>query len=104
MSYSSLGDPAPRVKRRVWYRRRNDFVCLAMLIASQSDSSFVKHHEKITSMVWSDQSDSRFTAGSLSLIVCLCRHSTTSAFQIDRSTTASVPDSNFPVESLATRD
>ena len=101
---ASLGDPAPRVKRRVWDRRRNDFVCLAVHIASQSDSSFVKRHEKITSMVWSDQSDSRFTVGSLSLIVCLCRHSTTSAFQIDRSTAASVPDSNFPVESLATRD
>ena len=66
----SLGDPAPRVKQRVWYRRRNDFVCLAMLIASQSDSSFVKRHEKIKSMVWSDQSDSRFTAG-ISCVDCL---------------------------------
>ena len=103
-THISLGDPAPHVKRRVWYRRCSDFVCLAVHIATQSDSSFVKRHEKITSMVWSDQSDSRFTAGSLSLIGCLCRHSTTSAFQIDRSTTASVPDSNFPVESLATRD
>ena len=79
------------------------FVCLAVHTASQSDSSFVKRHEKITSLVWPDQSDSRFTAGSFSLIVCVCRHITTSAFQIDRSTAASVPDSNFPVESLATR-
>ena len=80
------------------------FVCLAVHTASQSDSSFVKRHENIMSLVWPDQSDSRFTAGSLSLIVCVCRHITQSAFQIDRSTTASVPDSNFPVESLATRD
>ena len=55
-------------------------------------------------MVWSDQSDSWFTAGSLSLIVCVCRHITTSAFQIEGSATASVPDSNFPVENLAARD
>ena len=75
-----------------------------MHIASHSDSSFVKRHEKITSLVRPDQSDSRFTAGSLSLIVCVCRHITQSAFQIDRSTTASVQDSNFPVESLAMRD
>ena len=40
------------------------FVRLAMHTASQSDSSFVKRHEKITSLVWPDQSDSRFTAGS----------------------------------------
>ena len=64
-----------------------------MHTASQSDSSFIKRHEKITTTVWSDQSDSRFTAGSLSLIVCVCRIITTSAFQIDRSTAASVPDS-----------
>ena len=41
------------------------FVRLAVHTASQSDSSFGKRHEKITSIVWSDQSDSRFTAGSL---------------------------------------
>ena len=80
------------------------FVRLAVHTASQSDSSFVKRHEKITSLVWPDQSDSRFTAGSLLLTVCMCCHITTSTFQIDRSTTASVPDSNFPIESLATRD
>ena len=49
------------------------FVGLALHTASQSDSSFVKRHEKITSLVWPDQSDSRFTAGSLLLIVCMCR-------------------------------
>ena len=80
------------------------FVRLAVHTASQSDSSFAKRHEKIMSLVWPDQSDSRFTVGSLSLFVCVCRHITTSAFQIDGSTTASVPDSNFPVERLATRD
>ncbi len=67
------------------------FVRRAVHTASQSDSSFVKRHEKITSLVWPDQSDSRFTAGSLSLIVYMCCHVTTAAFQIDGSTTAPVP-------------
>ena len=49
------------------------FVRLAVHTANQSDSSFVKRHEKITSLVWPDQSDSRFSAGSLSLIVCVRR-------------------------------
>ena len=43
----------------------------APLALNQSDSSFVKRHENITSLVWPDQLDSRFTAGSLSLIVCV---------------------------------
>ena len=34
----------------------------------------------------------------------MCRRIITSAFQIDGSTTASAPDSNFPVESLAMRE
>ena len=46
------------------------FVCLAVHTASQSDLSFVNCHEKTTSIVWSDQSDSRFTAGSLSALGC----------------------------------
>ena len=99
---TSLGDPAPRVTLR------NDFVCLAMLIASQSDSSFVKRHEKITSMVWSDQSDSRFTAGSLALlsacVVIAQRPHSRLTGPLRRLYQIRLVDSNFPVESLATRD
>ena len=78
-----------------------------MYTASQSDLGFVKRHERLRvtlAMVRSDQSDCGFTEGSLSLIVCVCCHITTSAFQLDRSTMAFVPDSNFPVESLATQN
>ena len=103
MYCSSLGYPSLALNGGSGTGAVSGFVRLTVHTASQSDSRFVKRRQKITSLVWPDQSDSRFTAGSLSLIVCVCRH-VTSAFQIDRSTTASLPYSNFPVESLATRD